>query len=151
MSARRFWSCEMESAVFVLRLPLIAVYSYPNQFFAVFLIVEVFTLVIVMATAITCIWMVFRLVVFSWLYPSWSIFYPRLKWLSGSQSFPYFATNFVKRREDSTYQLYFASPSLKFFYICNEAVWFWEQSDLSQKIPPLCRKYSRLPSWAFLA
>ena len=41
-----------------------------NQCFVVFLIVEVFTLIIVMTSAIACILMFFRLVAFSCLYPS---------------------------------------------------------------------------------
>ena len=53
----------------------------------------------------------------------------------------------VKSSNDSAYQLQFVSPNLKFFYICNQAVWFWEQSYLSWKIPPMCWKYSLLPSW----
>ena len=61
-----------------MRLPFIAVYWYLTQCFAVFLIVEVFTLIIVMSKAIACIWKFFRLVVFSCLYRSWSIFYPEL-------------------------------------------------------------------------
>ena len=89
-----------------------------------------------------------RLVVFSCLYYSWSIFYPRLKWLIGSsQSSPYFAANIVKSSDYSAYQLHFVSPSLKLFYIWKEAVWFWEQSDLSLKIPSLCWKYSLLLFW----
>ena len=39
------------------------------------------------------------------------------------------------------------STSLKLFYICNEAIWFWEQSNLSRKIPPMWCKYSLLPFW----
>ena len=61
-----------------LQLPFVAVYWYLTQCFAVFLIVKVFTLVIVMSKAIACIWKFFRLVVFSCLYRSWSIFYPEL-------------------------------------------------------------------------
>ena len=61
-----------------LQLPFVAVYWYLTQSFAVFLIVKVFTLVIVMSKAIACIWKFFRLVVFSCLYRSWSIFYPEL-------------------------------------------------------------------------
>ena len=61
-----------------LRLLFIAVFWYLIQCFAVFLIVEVFTLIIVMSKAIACIWKSFRLVVFSCLYRSWSIFYPEL-------------------------------------------------------------------------
>ena len=61
-----------------LQLPFVAVYRYLTQCFAVFLIVKVFTLVIVMSKAIACIWKFFRLVVFSCLYRSWSIFYPEL-------------------------------------------------------------------------
>ena len=49
-----------------------------SQCFAVLLIVEIFTLVIVMSKAIVCIWKFFRLVVFSCLYRSRSIFYPEL-------------------------------------------------------------------------
>ena len=49
-----------------------------SQCFAVLLIVEIFTLVIVISKAIVCIWKFFRLVVFSCLYRSWSIFYPDL-------------------------------------------------------------------------
>ena len=82
------------------------------------------TLIIVMTKAIAC------MVVFSCLYPSWSIFYPRFNWLSGLRSSAYFAANIVKRSDDLTYQLHFVFPSLKLFYICNEAVWFWEQSNL---------------------
>ena len=122
-------------------------FSDTNQCFVVFLIVEVFTLSIAMTRAIACIWMFFRLVAFFCLYPSWSIFYPRLKWFSGSRCSPYFATNVVKRNDDSAYWLHFVSPSLKLLYICNEAVWFWELSDLSRKLPSLCWKYCLLPSW----
>ena len=61
-----------------LRLPFIAVYWYLTQCFALFLIVEVFTLIIVMSKAIACIWKFFRLVVFSMPYRSCSIFYPKL-------------------------------------------------------------------------
>ena len=49
-----------------------------SVFFSVFLIVEVFTLVIVLSKAIACLWKFFMLVVFSCLYPSWNIFYPEL-------------------------------------------------------------------------
>ena len=45
------------------------------QYFAVFLIVEALTLIIAMTKAIVCIWKFFRLVIFSHLYPSWSIFF----------------------------------------------------------------------------
>ena len=61
-----------------LRLSFIAVYWNLTQCFAVFLIVEVFTLIIVMSKAIACIWKFFSLVVFSWLYRSCSIFYSEL-------------------------------------------------------------------------
>ena len=60
------------------RLPFIAVYWYLTLCFAVFLIVEVFTLIIVMSKVIACIWKFFRLMVFSCLYRSCSIFYPEL-------------------------------------------------------------------------
>ena len=62
---------------FFLRLPFIAVYWYLTQCFAVFLIVKVFT-IIILINAITCIWKFFRLVIFSCLYRSCSIFYPEL-------------------------------------------------------------------------
>ena len=90
---------------FALRLPFIAVYWYPTQSFAVFLIVKVFTLIIVMTKTIACIWKFFRLVVFSCLYPSSSSFYPRLKLLSGSQSSPYFVANIIKSMDGSAYRL----------------------------------------------
>ena len=61
-----------------LQLLFIAVYWYLTQCFAVFLIVEVFILIIVMSKTIACIWNFFRLVVFSCLYRSWSIFCPEL-------------------------------------------------------------------------
>ena len=61
-----------------LRLLFIAVSWYLTHSFAMFLIVEVFTLIMVMSKAIACIWKFFRLVVFSCLYRSWSIFYPDL-------------------------------------------------------------------------
>ena len=61
-----------------LRLLFVAVYWYLTHCFAMFLIVEVFTLIIVMSKAIACIWKSFRLVVLSCLYCSWSIFYPEL-------------------------------------------------------------------------
>ena len=62
-----------------LRLLFIAVYWYLTHCFAMFLIVEVFTLIIVMSQIIACIWKFFRLVVvFSCLYRSWSIFYSGL-------------------------------------------------------------------------
>ena len=60
------------------RLLFIGVYWYLIHCFAMFLIVEVFTLITVMSKAIACIWKFFRLVVFSCLYRSWSIFYPEL-------------------------------------------------------------------------
>ena len=60
------------------RLPFIAVYWYLTLCFAVFLIVEVFTLIIVMSKVIACIWKFFRLMVFFCLYRSCSIFYPEL-------------------------------------------------------------------------
>ena len=74
---------------------------------------------------------------FSCFYSSWRIFIPRLQWLSGLWSSSYFASNIVKRSDDSVYQLHFVSPSLKIFCICTEAVWFWVQSNLSWKIQPL--------------
>ena len=74
---------------------------------------------------------------FSCLYSSWSIFIPRLQWLSGLWSSSYFAAKIVKRSDDTVYQLHFVSPSLKLFCICTEAVWFWVQSNLSWKIQPL--------------
>ena len=52
--------------------------SHLTQCFALLLIVEVFTLIIAMSKATACIWKFFRLVVFSCLYRSWSIFYPEL-------------------------------------------------------------------------
>ena len=64
-----------------LRLLFIAVYWYLTNCFAMFLIVEVFTLIIVMSKAIACIWKFFRSVVFSCLYRYWSIFYPELIWV----------------------------------------------------------------------
>ena len=91
-------------------------------------------------------WKCFRLVVFSCLYPFSSIFYPRLKWLKGSRSSPYFATN-KKSSDHSVYQLQFVPPSSKLFYTSNEAIWFWGQSHLSWKVPPFCWKYSLLLSW----
>ena len=69
---------------------------YLTQCLAVFLIVEVFTLIIVMTKAVLYIWKFFSLVVSSCLYPSWSVFYPRLKWLSGLRSATYFVANIVK-------------------------------------------------------
>ena len=77
-------------ARFVLPRPFNAVYWDPIRCFAMFLIVEVFTLIIVKTKAIECILKFFRLVVFSCLYHSWSIFHPRFKWLGGSRSSPYF-------------------------------------------------------------
>ena len=56
-----------------LRLLFIAVYWNITQCFAVFLIVEVFSLIIVISKAIACIWKFFGLVVFSCLYRSWSL------------------------------------------------------------------------------
>ena len=53
----------------------IAVSGYLTQCFAVFLIVEVFTFVIVFSKAIACFWKFFMLVVFSCLYRSWNFFY----------------------------------------------------------------------------
>ena len=61
------------------------------------------------AKTIAGIWKFFKLVVFSLLYPSLSIFYPRLKWLSGSQSSPHFVANIAKSRDDSAYRLHFVS------------------------------------------
>ena len=130
-----------------LRLPFIAVYWYPTQYFAVFPIFKVFTVIIVMTKAIVCFWKLFRLVVFSRLYSTWSMFYSRLKWLSGSRFSPYFVANIAKSSDDSAYQLHYVSLSLKLFYVCNEPVWFLERSDLSWKISDLCWKYSMLPSW----
>ena len=85
------------SVIFVLRLPLIAVHWYLTQCFTVFLIVEVFTLIIVMIKAIACIWSIWscRLVIFS-------IFYPRLKRLSDSGSPIHFVANIVESTDDST-------------------------------------------------
>ena len=77
-----FWTCEILSAVFVSILPFIVVYWYPTLQF--FLIIEVFVLIIVITKAIGCIWKLFRLVIFSYLYPSWSIFYPKLNPLTAS-------------------------------------------------------------------
>ena len=124
----------------------VAVYWYHTQCFAMFLVAEVFTLIVVITKAIACMWKCFRLVVFSCLCPFWSFFYPRLKCLSGSRSSPNFVTN-EKSSDHLVYQLHFVSPSLKLFYTCNEAVWFWEQSHLSWKVPPFYWKYSLLPSW----
>ena len=122
--AKRFWFSEMWSAVFVFWLPFIVVYWYLIHCFTVFLIVEVFTFIIVMTRTIACIWNFFRLVVFSCLYSSWSIFYPKLKWLSSSQSSPCFVANILKSSDDSAYHFHFVSPSLKFFCICIELVEF---------------------------
>ena len=44
------------------------------------------------------------------------------------------------------YQFHFVSPS-KLFYIRKEVVTFWEQSDLSWRIPPMCWKYCLLRFW----
>ena len=70
----------------------------------------------------------------------------KLKWLSGSRSSPCFDANIVKSSDDSAYQFHFVSPS-KLFYIRKEVVRFWEQSDLSWKIPLMCWKYCLLCSW----
>ena len=131
-------------ARFVLPRPFNAVYWDPIRCFAVFLIVEVFTLIIVKTKAIECILKFFRLVVFSCLYHSWVFSIPDL---SDSVVRDLLHISIVKRSDDSVYHLHFVSPSLKLFYICNEAVWFWEQSDLSWKIPPMCWEYSLLLSW----
>ena len=56
-----------------LRLLFIAVYWNITQCFTVFLIVEVFSLIVVISKAIACIWKFFGLVVFSCLYRSWSL------------------------------------------------------------------------------
>ena len=40
-------------------------------------------------------------------YSSWSIFYPRLKWLSGWQSYPYFVANIVKSSDNATSSTFF--------------------------------------------
>ena len=68
-------------------------------------------------------------------------------WRSDLRSSPYFAANIVKGSDDLAYQLYFVFWSLKLFCICNEAVWFWVQSDLSWKSHPLRWKYSLLSFW----
>ena len=125
-----------------MRLPFIAIHWCLMWSLAVFLIAEVFILVIVMTKAIACIWKSLRMVVFSCLYPSWSISIPDLK-----DTVVRDLLYIVKSSNDSACQHHFVSPNLKLFYICNEAVWFWEQSYLSWKFPRMCWKYSLLPSW----
>ena len=61
-----------------LQLPFIVVYWYLTQCFALLLIAKVVALINVMSKAIAYIWKFFRLVVFSCLYRSWSIFYREL-------------------------------------------------------------------------
>ena len=70
---------------------------------------------------------------FTCLYHYWSIFYPRIKVTQWLAIFSMFCCKNRRKKRPLGLPVPLCSP--KPFYICSEADWFWEQSDLLWKIP----------------